>query len=200
MDYAQGIYRLRDTDFAIPYEQFDIDATDPANWPHLEERWGDVGIDRPFLEWFAQRFEFLGPQTEERFRENISWMSARLSDVGARLILLNGAEVPLRHRLGWEPDRHLFHIRMNQVLEEVVTELPNATICDVRPFVASREDLKDNLRHYTRQAYIRIAEHLAELVGSDVALERRPFVSRLYRARRRIARKVDHALLRYRLR
>jgi len=114
--------------------------------------------------------------------------------------VLNGAEVPLQHRLGWEPDRHLHHRRMNEVLEEVVAELPNAAICDVRPSVTSREDLKDNLRHYTRQAYIRIAEHLAELVGSDLAVERRPFFSRLHKARRRIARKVDHAALRYRLR
>ena len=69
-----------------------------------------------------------------------------------------------------------------------------------RIFVTSREDLKDNLRHYTRQAYIRIAEHLAELVGSDLAVERRPFFSRLYKARRRIARNLDHAALRFRLR
>ena len=89
---------------------------------------------------------------------------------------------------------------MNEVLEEVVAELPNAAICDVRPFVTSREDLMDNLRHYRREPYVRIAEHLAELVGSDVALERRPFFSRLYRGRRRIARRLDHAALRLRLR
>jgi FkbH-like protein len=200
MDYAQGVYRLRGTDFAVPYEQFDIDATDESNWPHLEERWGDVGIDRPFLEWFAERFDYEGPQSEEGFKDNIRWMAGRLSDAGARLIILNGAEVPFEHRRGWEPDRHLHHKRMNEVLEEVVAELPNAAICDVRPFVTVREDLKDNLRHYTRQAYMRIAEHLAELVGSDLAVERRPFFSRLHRARRRIARKIDHAALRYRLR
>jgi FkbH-like protein len=200
MDYTQGIYRLRDGDFVVPYEQHDIDATDPANWPHLQERWGSVGIDRPFLEWFAERFEFQGAQTEARFADNIRWMAARLSDVGARLILLNGAEVPFRHRRGWEPDRHLYHRRMNQVLEEVVAELPNAIICDVRPFVRSREDLKDNLRHYTREPYLRIAEELAQLVGSDLAIERRAFVSRVNRARRRFARQFEHRALKLRLR
>jgi hypothetical protein len=127
-------------------------------------------------------------------------MAARLSDVGARLILLNGAEVPFRHRRGWEPDRHLYHRRMNQVLEEVVAELPNAIICDVRPFVRSREDLKDNLRHYTREPYLRIAEELAQLVGSDLAIERRAFVSRVNRARRRFARQFEHRALKLRLR
>jgi hypothetical protein len=127
-------------------------------------------------------------------------MAGRLSDAGARLVILNGAEVPFEHRRRWEPDCHLHHKRVNEVLEEVVAELPNAAICDVRPFVTVRGGLKDNLRQYTRQAYMRIAEHLAELVGSDLALERRPFFGRLHRARRRVARKIDHAALRYRLR
>ena len=200
MDYAQGLYRLRGSEFVVPYEQFDIDVTEPAKWPHLEERWGDVGINRQFLEWFAERFEFCGAQSEERFKDNIRWMAERLSAFGSRLILLNGAEVPLQHRLGWEVDRHLHHRRMNQALEEIVAELPNAVICDVRPFVTSHQDLMDNLRHYKREPYVRIAEHLTQLVGSDVAFERRPFFSRLHRARRRIARKLDHAALSLRLR
>jgi hypothetical protein len=89
---------------------------------------------------------------------------------------------------------------MNRALEEVVAELPNAAICDVRPFVSSREDLVDNLRHYKREPYIRIAEHLAQLVGSDIAIERRPFMSRLNRGRRRLARQLERGALRLRLR
>ncbi len=193
MEYTEGLYSLRDGDFVVPYGQFDVDATDPSNWEQLERRWGGVGIDRPFLEWFAERFEFEGPVGEERFKDNIRWLAGRLPR-NSRLILMNAAEVPIEDPR--EPGRHLHHARMNAWLEDVVAGLPNASICDVRPFVASPDDLRDNLRHYTRQSYIRIAGHLAEMVG--VSHVQRPLVSRLHRARRRLGRKLDLAVLRRR--
>ncbi len=195
MEYTEGLYRLRGTDFVVPYGHFDLDATDPGNFERIERRYGGVGIDRPFLEWFAERFEFQGPVGEERFKDNIRWLAGRLPR-GSRLILMNGAEVPLASRR--EPDRHLHHARMNAWLEEVVAELPHASICDVRPFVVSEQDLRDNLRHYTRQSYVRISHHLAQMVG--VSHVQRPLLSRLHRARRRLGRRLDQRLLRRRLR
>jgi hypothetical protein len=195
MEYTEGLYRLRGSDFVVPYGHYDVDATDPANREQLERRYGGVGVDRPFLEWFAERFEFEGPVGEERFKDNIRWLAGRLPR-GSRLILMNGAEVALENPS--EPDRHLHHARMNARLEEVVAELPNAAICDVRPFVVSPDDLRDNLRHYTRQSYVRISAHLAEMVG--VSHVQRPLLSRLHRARRRLGRELDQAVLRRRLR
>ena len=197
MDYTQGLYRLRAGDFVAPFCQQDIDATDPSNWPRLERLWGEVGIDRRFLEWFSEHFEYQGVISEERFKENIRWLAGRLSP-GARLILINGVEVPVEHEV--EVDRHLHHRRMNRALEEVVGELPNAAICDVRGLVLSEDDLKDNIRHYTRQTYVRIAEQLTALVGDELTVEQRPFVSRMRRVRRRLERNLDRAALRLQLR
>jgi FkbH-like protein len=197
MDYTQGLYRLREGDFVAPFAQQDVDATDPSNWPELERQWGEVGINRPFLEWFSEHFEFQGAISQERFKENIRWLAGRLSP-GSRLILINGAEVPFEH--GVEVDRHLHHERMNRALEEVVAELPNAAICDVRGLVLSEDDLKDNIRHYTRQVYVRIAEQLTALVGDELTVEQRPFVSRMRRARRRLERNLDRAAVRFQLR
>jgi FkbH-like protein len=194
MDYSEGLYRLRDSDFVVPYGQFDVDATDPASWEALERRYGGVGVDREFLSWFADHFEFEGPIGDERFQQNIRWLAGCLP-AGARLILMNAAEVPLEDPR--EPQRHLHHARMNALLESVVAELPNAEICDVRPFVTSEADLRDGLRHYTRQSYIRIAGHLAEIVG--VSHVQHPLVSRMHRARRKVGRKLDTALSRRRL-
>jgi FkbH-like protein len=197
MDYTQGLYRLRDGDFVVGYGQHDVDATDPANWAALEKRWGYVGIDRPFLEWFAQNFEFQGALSPERFKDNIRWLAGTLPH-STRLVLINGSEVA--GVSDSEIDRHLHHQRMNQALAEVVAELPNAVVCDVRPFVVSREDVTDNLRHYTRQTYLRMAEALKEIVGDDLGIEQRPFVMRLHRAQRRAERTVQRAYARFRLR
>jgi FkbH-like protein len=196
MDYTQGLYRLHDSDFVVGYDQHDVDATDPRNWPALQKRWGHVGIDEPFLAWFSERFEYEGPLSPERFRENIRWLGGLLPD-STRLVLINGAEVPGVNDN--EIDRHLHHRRMNRALEDVVEEIPNATICDVRPFVVSRDDLTDNLRHYTRQTYLRMAEELIRLVGGKLEIEERPLIMRLHRAQRKFERTVERAAVRFRL-
>jgi FkbH-like protein len=197
MDYTQGLYRLRDSDFVVPYGQYDEDATDPAIWPLLEKRWGNGGVDRPFLEWFSERFEAEGAQPVDRFQDNIRWL-AELLPRSTKLVLINGAEIA--HPSGDEAGRDAHHRVMNAALEEVVEEIPNATICDVRRFVVSPDDLKDNVRHYERQTYLRMAESLKELVGDDLAVTDSPRTMRLRRARRRLERTLERASLRLTLR
>ncbi len=193
MDYTRGLYRYGDTDFVVPFGQFNLDATDPRHWPFHEKRWASVGIDRPFLEWFADNFRFEGPLTPAAFQDNIRWL-AELMPASTKLVLLNGSEVPMEHKV--EVDRYRHHEVMNAALDEVVAELPRVTICDVRPLVTSTDDLKDTIRHYQRQVYLRIAASLASTVAS-VEVEQRPLVNRLYRARRKAARQLDRVVSRF---
>lgn len=197
MDYTQGLYRFGETDFVVPYGQHDEDATDRANWPKLEKRWGNGGVDTPFLEWFAENFHYEGALSAERLQENIRWLAAQLPE-SSQLVLINGAEVAGASAA--EVDREIHHQHMNRALEGVVAEIPNATICDVREFVLSREDLKDNIRHYTRESYLQMAESLKVLVGDDLELEQRPLMMRLHRGRRKLARTVERAAVRFTLR
>ncbi|HEY1449869.1 MAG TPA: hypothetical protein VGF47_02880, partial [Solirubrobacteraceae bacterium] len=197
MDYTQGLYRLRDTDFIVPYGQHDEDATDPTHWPKLEKRWGNGGVDTPFLEWFSENFQYEGALPPERFQENIRWLAEQLPE-SSRLVLINGAEVA--NASAAEVDRDIRHGRMNRALEEVVAEIPNAAICDVRQFVLSTDDLKDNIRHYTREPYLHMAESLRGLVGDDLELEQRPLMMRLHRGRRKLARTMERAAVRFTLR
>jgi FkbH-like protein len=196
MDYTQGLYRYRGGDFVVPFWQYDVLVTDPATWPELERRWASVGVDRAFLEWFAEHFEAEGPLSAERFQENIRRLR-RLLAKDASLVLINGAEVP--GASGREPDRHLHHREMNEALEAVVAELPSTAICDVREFVDSPDALVDNIRHYNRQSYLRMAESLKALAGEDLRIEQRPLFMRLYKARRRLERKARRAAVRRRL-
>jgi FkbH-like protein len=197
MDYTQGLYRLRDSDFVVPHGQFDVDATDPANWEGLAARWGHAGIDEPFLTWFSQHFEFEGALGAEALQENIRWLR-RLLPEQTKLILLNGAEVPDVSPL--EVDRHLRHRRMNAALDEVMVDLPETEICDVRTIVVAREDVTDNIRHYKRGTYLRIAERLRDMVGEGLGIEQRPFAMRVHRGQRKLARRIERAAVRFTLR
>jgi FkbH-like protein len=184
-DYAQGLYRYKDGDLVVPYEQYSDPATDQERWPYFVSRWGRVGIDRPFLEWFADNFEFLGPLSPEQFQDNIRWLRAQVP-ARARLVLINGAEVEVDVQR--EHDRHLRHREMNAALEAVVGELPNTSILDVRSFISTRDDVVDNIRHYTRPAFLHMANDLRDLLGDELSVESRPIMIRAAKARHKIKR------------
>jgi FkbH-like protein len=198
MDYTQGLYRLRDTSFVVPYGQYDEDITAPDNWESLEAQWGAFGIDRPFLEWFSERFDFEGPLTPDAFQDSIRWM-ARAIPADTRLVVINGAELALENEM--EPNRHLHHRLMNAALDDVVAELPNASVCDVRGLVVEVGDLiepndriRTNIRHYSRRVYLQIAESLKELIRDDLVLETRTSVVQIRKFQRRARRKLERTL------
>ena len=157
MDYTQDRYRHRATGLVVPWNQIDVDATDSASWPAVEKRFGNESIDDGFLSWFSGQFERIGALTTEQFQDNVRWLAGSIS-ADARLVVLNGAEVPVDYP--GEPQRHLRHQAMNAALSQVVDDLPNTTVCDVRTFVVNVDDLSRDIRHYRRHVYVRIAEEI----------------------------------------
>jgi FkbH-like protein len=110
MDYTHGIYRYRDTEFVVTRGHFTTDLLTQGDF--LEKRFG-----KEFADWFINNFQFEGPLSEEAFEANLEWMISLLPE-GARLILLNGAEVDLNSTK--EPGRHLHHRKYNTIVDRVV--------------------------------------------------------------------------------
>ncbi len=183
-DYTQGLYRHRELGLVVPWRQFHQDVTDPANWPFLESTLAHVGIGQHFLRWFSEEFEHLGGITVDRFQENIRWLAGSVPD-GAAVIFINGAEVPIDNPT--EPERHLHHQNMNAALDQVVAELANATVCDVRTFVLTEDDLTDSIRHYRRRAYARMAEEIRATGASELQFQRERLTARTYSEARKVA-------------
>lgn len=170
-EYGQGLYRLRNTDFVVPYGQYYVDITEPGNWSRLAR----AGLSATFLEWFSQEFDFCGAVTVERFRENIRWLSESMP-AGRTLVLINGAEADLGDSMDGAPRLDLHHRLYNEALDKLATELPNVRICDVREFIRTSDDVTFNIRHYSRKAHLSLAESLAKQTHSSLrVVERRPF-------------------------
>ena len=187
-DYTQGLYRARRHDFVVPYGQHHLDITDSTHWPLTEHMYGTLGVDRAFLEWFRDEFEFLGGITSDAFEANLCRIASLLRP-DTSLILMNGAEVPLDNPD--EPDRHLRHAEMNAVLQDVVAGLRNVSICDVRSVITASDDLTDCLRHYTRRAYRNLARTLQETVDSNaLRVEDREIVLQFRKVRARSHRAI----------
>jgi len=186
-DYTQGVYRHRTLELTVPWHQFNHDVTRQNFRRLLAARFGREGMNEEFFDWFADQFEFVGALPVDQFEANIRWLAGRVP-AGSQIIFLNGSEVPLDNQR--EPDRHLRHRTMNDALDRVVAELPNASVCDVRTFVLSTDDVTDNIRHYQRRSYLRMAEEIRAAIGSDLRVEPEPAASRLYgQARRFVGRR-----------
>jgi FkbH-like protein len=171
MDYTQGIYRYRDTDFVVPFGELSVDVTQPDAGADYVRRLGRVGFDEEFRAWFAENFHFEGGLTPEAIGANVRWLR-EVIPASVRLVIMNGAEVPSPSSI--ESTRHEHHAACNAVLERTVATLPNTEISDVRPVIASSDDLTDNIRHYSRRAYFELANHLSTtLSASGVRAESR---------------------------
>ena len=169
MDYYQALYRLRGTDFVVPYAAYDRDVTDTDQWERYPEIFRWLGLEPDFVKWFSDSFEYLGPLSAEALKQNIRWLAQTVPS-GARLVILNASEVPVDDPT--EVGRDLRFREMNRALEEVVAELPNAVILDVRKFISSREDMTDNILHYRRRIYLQIADALREMVEGNVEVKK----------------------------
>lgn len=169
MDYYQALYRLRGTDFVVPYGAYDRDVTDPEHWKRMPEVFRWLGLKPEFVEWFSEKFEYVGPLGPDMLKQNIRWLAEAIP-ARARLIILNGSEVAVDDPN--EVGRNIRFGELNRALEEVVAELPNAEILDVRRFISSRDDMTDNILHYRRRVYLQIAIALRELVEGNVEVKR----------------------------
>ncbi len=174
MDMTNGLYRYGDTDWIVPFGDLNVDLTDERCWPLLTSRIESLSVE--FLSWFRERFTFEGALSEDGFRQNLDWLCQRI-DPARQLILLNGAEIALDHE--YEGERHEHHRRMNAVLAEVASGYDHVDVCDVRKFVRSPADVTNNVRHYRRGTYHRIAGEIRDLIGRRWSLENKSALGRL---------------------
>jgi hypothetical protein len=171
MDMSAGLYRLRDTDWVVPYGDFQLDITDEKNWDRVLER--NETFTRDFLAWFREHFAFEGCLSPQAFTENLDWLCRQIP-TSKQLILLNGAEIPLAH--AYEHGRDAHHRRLNALIEQVVAAHAHVDLCDVRKFARSEQDVSNNIRHYRRGIYLDIAGELREIISRRWSLKTNPML------------------------
>jgi FkbH-like protein len=177
MDMDNGLYRYRESDWVIPYGDFNLNITDESTWDWVLKRC--EFFDRDFLVWFRENFTFEGCLSEAAFRDNLHWICGQIP-ARKQLILLNGAEIPLEHPYEHQRDEH--HRRRNAVLEEVIASYAHVELCDVRQFANSPSDVTNNIRHYRRGVYYRISNELQALMARRWSLKPNPVAQLLQRS------------------
>lgn len=155
MDYVQKVYHLKDN-------------------PEIKVAYGDFNKNLDFTAFDCSETgeEFIrnelipdGRISLEQFKENLQYIRDHI-DKRKLLILINGCEVPSTN-----PDeygREKIHQEYNHVVDEFVNDhRENTKLLDMRKLVLSQDNLADNIRHYKRDVYYKMAMELSHLLQSQ---------------------------------
>ncbi|MGR5350245.1 hypothetical protein [Vibrio mediterranei] len=152
-DYSRALYRHKKLNYVVPFDAYKINWVEMnanQNPKHLE-KWTTRNQEK-----FKHDFEYLGPITTEAFYYNVKSLAAKYSD--RKIYILTGSEVELNTDKYWEQGMECRHKQMNLILEQLEVELDNVSLIDVRKICKTKEEHSDNIRHYKKEVYFKIAE------------------------------------------
>ncbi|PTO86002.1 HAD-IIIC family phosphatase [Vibrio splendidus] len=153
MDYTQDLYVRKNAkkNIMIPYSGYGANSI-PKNTEDYQKN---------EFETFYRDYNNLGQISVERFRSNLIELRSRLP-IATTLIIINGSEVPFSNNLYNEAKRHK---TMNDALDKFIDESTNVKLVDMRKIILSEKQYLNNIRHYERGVYLKIAEEIKEHVG-----------------------------------
>lgn len=147
IDYIQAVYKSKENGrFRLAYGNW----TDPA-----------VGEE---YRWLNEHFDCTGRISEDELEDDLNRIIEALP-TKTLIVMINGCEV--EHENPREPGMCRSHRELNAVIDRVVARYPRTRLLDMREIVKGRDDLQDNIRHYNRDVYRRMAMRLSELVNRE---------------------------------
>ncbi|MEZ8887940.1 hypothetical protein AB6F11_08160 [Vibrio sp. 10N.247.311.14] len=156
MDYTQDIY-VDSKGSKIPFGGYNI-KPDISNMTFENKK---------MMNEFYDKYHNSGQISAVELKANLNLILEKLNDE-VRLIFINGAEV-LRSDDIDDVKAYNRHKHINTVIDEFVLENQDRVkLLDVRGIVKSKNDVTDNIRHYTRESYKRMSDELALLVDLEV--------------------------------
>ena len=153
-DYSRGLYQNKNNGLIIPFDSFNIDFTDESNWITLPNHL--KSLPKTFLMNLKNNYDFIGPITPSKLKENIVWLSKKFPE--RTIILINGSEVKMHPTNYWERNMHKRHIELNEVLRQI--EIDNIKVIDVSAFISDESDVTDNIRHYSKLKYKILSDNI----------------------------------------
>ena len=170
IDYIQAVFRHRsDPGLRIGY----------GAWmkPLSRENLGPFGAGE--LDWFLDNFRVADRMSAQDLKDDLEFIRGHMHPE-VHLVLINGCEV--EHENPLEPGTLAMHVELNRAIDEfVAAHGGNTHLLDMRRIVTRREQLTDNIRHYQRDVYWRMAQELMRITSEIAANGAKPsFLRRIF--------------------
>ncbi|BBO67271.1 hypothetical protein DSCA_12010 [Desulfosarcina alkanivorans] len=123
-----------------------------------------VSFNIEFLKKFSTDYEFVGRISPEDFYDNLRLIRSLLSEKTLFLII-NGSELIYENnRSESYSKREEVHKEFNSSLQKFVQNYSNTHLIDVNKFIVGQESYTDNINHYVRSVYYKIAKEIKEII------------------------------------
>lgn len=163
MDYTHDIYYNKRYNVSVPFGGY-TDLTNKDIYDNFSNRFKEKGIfafNDDFYSFFSKEFENKGQLSKEMFIHNLTQL---INNIKTPVIFINGTEVktPTQNKaeFGKAYNRH---VEMNSILDKFIKSHKNVYLLDMRKIV-SQDDIKDNIRHYKRYIYEKMANELILII------------------------------------
>lgn len=153
MNYTQDVFQHKSKKWCITYGGYSNSMEtimDSLNLSPLER------------EVFQKNYNYIGQQSSDDFNKDLEWLR---SVVNKPIVFINGAEIPDFNQE--EIGAYERHKKLNSILDGFIITHEGCKLVDMRNVVLSRADCKDNIRHYQRPIYIKMAETIMGIVGGE---------------------------------
>lgn len=154
MNYTQDVLRHKNGRWPLAYGGYTGSEKTWYNSLHLSDEETDS---------IKNEYDYIGQQNVKDFLDDLEWLVKSVKN--KKIIFINGSEITdFNEQEVGACERHKM---FNSALEEFVSHHPNCQILDVRKLISSRSDCKDNLRHYQRPVYVKMAEQLMTMLNGE---------------------------------
>jgi len=160
MDYTQELYLNINSNVEIPYGGYNNILEEDNDEFELRYKNRNIkDMDKLFLKEFKKNHKYIGQISKKKFLENLNFLR---TNIKKPIIFINGTEIG-REAIS-EKGSLRRHREMNLCLDEFIKNSRETYLVDLREIITSTDDVTDNIRHYKKNIYIKIAEELVEIV------------------------------------
>lgn len=178
-----GIYRRKSDGFRIAFGECQYSLTDPTNWQRYinnELFTADNTFTREWLEVFSEKYVFEGSLTPNQIIENVHTLLSKLPK-NTKVCFILGSETPFEKNTQENYiDRHLIYKEMNQLYRNLAKLNERILLIDVNDFIQSQKDFTNNINHFQRHIYYKIAmkanEYIEAETGSKLRIKNKSYL------------------------
>ena len=160
-----GIYREKNSGIEVAFGEWINDLTDERRWDEYTENNGDVFLAnwKPTLKELKrikEKFDYLGRYQPNQVMQNVDRIYHLLHE-GQKLFLCLGSEMPyLKNTQKAYADRHEYNKELNQLVREWASKKNDVVLLDFNKYVHGQQDFINNINHFTRIVYYRMAQDI----------------------------------------
>lgn len=172
MDATLAVYRHKEKDYYISYGLYSKPITDSSNWDAYmakEIMTARCDFSREQLKEFSQEFELVD-YTPQMFCTNLKMIINRILEKkkDTKIILLLLPELPFTLNMKSNSNmigKEKIHQSMNKAIKKEFPSNKNIKLLDVNHMITRQDDYFDNINHYSKLVYYKMAEEFTGLIG-----------------------------------